>query len=641
MPRADFSRGEIKPGEIVEQATSPTLSPRLPNDEVAEGCIPVQPEVPPTSSLYSPNYGIPLKVLLAGKNLTAAEIIARIPFPSDVSFMKGPEEIDKFSAQHNVTPQRSPIETTFPDFPSLVPVSETSLTVKMSPSLSPSPSPRTSPISASPHKSLSNTPSISPSIMQENKAGINWSLTELPSTPPESGMSSPLIPPKSPKITVEDEKKNDFEIHSGVPGLSTFVFHPLEELGKSISNLCPEAETDTENLEIRVAEKEILLEETVQKSKDPSMTSEVKSESLILNVTSFEDFTKFDQEGCENNAGRDMEKPTYQAKKHFNINIDVQEVTETERIFSDENMKLHYTGSEDDYDVSEGNDTDVQSKVFTFRENISKSRLSTLLTDNTSEDPPSNTEFKVSETVALGLESYKADTSHDVGFVHFSSGIETGSHYPSISDQMTSANSDSPNAQQEGVKTFLENEQPDQSKSTGTDMLKTTSQACSSEKLISAIPLVSKSDIGVSETHTKVSSTATHGDNDESLLLHSLSLGTTKDVSATADSQELDQKSSFSSLLTSSGETEVVSMNDSVPSAIKPFKSNILSEVTSEEMEPVFAQTQVQANISTLGMGTLITDDTTRLSAAESVAPPKISLEERISALLPPETLAT
>ncbi|XP_063613484.1 uncharacterized protein LOC134786762 [Penaeus indicus] len=644
--KVDFTQEEIKPEQVTEHTASLPLSPHLAADEVAEGDIPVQAENPPPSSLYSPSYafsyGIPLEVLLAGKNLTAAEIIARIPFPSDVSFMKGPEEIDKFSAQHNVTPQRSPIETTFPDFPSLVPASETSLTVKMSPdsspSLSPSPSPRTSPISVSPHRSLTNTPSISPNITQETKASINWSQTELPSTPPESRMSSPLIPPKSPKITVEDEKKNVFEIHSGVPGLSTFVFHPVEETGeKSLSNMCPDVEFEFNS----DSDAKELPGEKVQKSRNPNMTNQNISDSPILHDTPFVETPGFSQRSIDSSARSDMERPTCETTKHFNIGINIQEGTETKDVtLSDITVKHGIKDTIGNEDMHEENDIDVSSKVLTFRENISRSRLSTMLADDAKKEPG-----------ALTTDSFKTDTSHDACFLQSSSSLETESQYPSVPElsditqpKIASANNESLDIQLGDTEICLRTE-PDQSNDaiSGEDVLKSTSPVCISENPL-VTHLVSKTEIRVSETHTEEFKTTKHTSNSKSLLLHSqiksslLSVGSTDDVSKSADNQESEQKSSFSefkdsyhsSQANSSREPDIGPLDNGISSVIIPLESKI----TREDREFVHTQSQAERNMYK-------TDVTARLSAAETGVPSKISLEERISALLPPETLAT
>ncbi|XP_047469100.1 microtubule-associated protein 1B-like isoform X2 [Penaeus chinensis] len=658
--KLDFTQEEIKPEQVTERTASLPLSPHLAADEVAEGDIPVQAENPPPSSLYSPSYafsyGIPLEVLLAGKNLTAAEIIARIPFPSDVSFMKGPEEIDKFSAQHNVTPQRSPIETTFPDFPSLVPVSETSLTVKMSPdsspSLSPSPSPRTSPISVSPHRSLTNTPSISPNITQETKACINWSQTELPSTPPESRMSSPLIPPKSPKITVEDEKKNVFEIHTGVSGFSTFVFHPLEETGeKSLSNMCPDVEFEFNS----DSDAKKLPGEKVQKSRNPNMRNKHISDSPILQDTPFVETPGFSQRSTEISASSDMERHPCETTKHFNIGINIQDGTETKDVtLSDisvkHGIKDPYTiGNKDMHEVSEENDIDVSSKVLTFRENISRSKLSSMLTDDAEKEPG-----------ALTTDSFKTDTSHDACYLQSSSSLEIESQYPTVPElsditqpKVSSANNESLDIQLEGTEICLRTEL-DQSKAaiSGVDVIQSTSPICSSENSLPVVPLVthlvSKTEIRVSETHAEEFKTTKHTSNSKSLLLHSqiksslLSVGSMDDVSKSAGNQELEQKSSSSEIkdlynssqANSSRESDVGPLDNSISSVIIPLESKILTEVTREDREFVHTHSQAEMNMYK-------TDVTARLSAAETVAPSKISLEERISALLPPETLAT
>ena len=204
--------------------------------------------------------GIPLEDLLARKNLTAAEIIARIPFPSDVSFMKASSEAavkissvicqktegshSPSSSLHNVTPERSPVDSPLFRIPSPEVVHEASLTTKPSPCTSPSrsltfsssPSPRDSPINKA-FKSPTRSSTVSPTEVQNHLVSVKWSLAGLP--PVSSSdiiMEACLIPPKSPKITVEDDKSNVFEIYEGFSGTVT----SLEEFD----------ETTEENLEV-------------------------------------------------------------------------------------------------------------------------------------------------------------------------------------------------------------------------------------------------------------------------------------------------------------------------------------------------------------------------------------------------------
>lgn len=195
--------------------------------------------------------GIPLEDLLAGKNLTAAEIIARIPFPSDVSFMKqsseGASQVSSekkpgvlgssspSSIQHNVTPEKSPVDSPVPKISSPDIGYEPLVSTKPSPNASPSkslsstPSPKGSPINKS-SKSPSKSPTLSPKQSQDHYRPAKWSLVGLPPvSPPDTSQDTLLIPPKSPKITVEDEKSNIFEIHTGVPGLITSFLKPFDE----------------------------------------------------------------------------------------------------------------------------------------------------------------------------------------------------------------------------------------------------------------------------------------------------------------------------------------------------------------------------------------------------------------------------
>ncbi|KAK7082105.1 hypothetical protein SK128_014912 [Halocaridina rubra] len=233
--------------------------PALPNAESQDLKAPIDTE--PVAPLKEPplwsfqatsevptTFGIPLEDLLAGKSLTAAEIIARIPFPSDVSFMKDETEepnnhssnlsltdasSDPFSTLHNVTPERSPVDSPVPRFPSPIAEKDSSLIIKSSPhtspskspSLSPSPSPRGSP-SISPEKSPAKSPSLSPThgFYTDPQA---LSLSGLPPISYSDVIKdSNTAPPKSPKIMLEDEKSNVFEIYSGIPPTSISIQEP-------------------------------------------------------------------------------------------------------------------------------------------------------------------------------------------------------------------------------------------------------------------------------------------------------------------------------------------------------------------------------------------------------------------------------
>ncbi|KAG7168295.1 hypothetical protein Hamer_G002315, partial [Homarus americanus] len=204
---------------------------------------------PPLWDFKSMGTGIPLEDLLAGKNLTAAEIIARFPFPSDVSFMKESSEgSSKLSSQsrpgikgsspsntqHNVTPERSPVDSPIPRISSPEPGYESSLTTKPSPNVSPSkslsstPSPRGSPSSKA-SRSPSKSPALSPSQSQDHQGFTKLSLVELPPvSTSDTTQDVSLIPPKSPKITVEDEKSNIFEIFTGHPNFISSHLKPCE-----------------------------------------------------------------------------------------------------------------------------------------------------------------------------------------------------------------------------------------------------------------------------------------------------------------------------------------------------------------------------------------------------------------------------
>ncbi|XP_069958226.1 serine-rich adhesin for platelets isoform X2 [Cherax quadricarinatus] len=218
--------------------------------QLQEPVAPVTTE-PPLWDFKSMETGIPLEDLLAGKNLTAAEIIARIPFPSDVSFMQPSSEgTNKFSSeiksgilgssspfatQHNVTPERSPVDSPVPRITSPDIGYESSLTTKPSPNVSPSkslsstPSPRASPNHKS-SRSPSKSPNLSPSQSQDNLGFPKLTLVGLPPvSTSDITQDSVLIPPKSPKITVEDEKRNIFEIYTGHPSPVTSHLHPSEE----------------------------------------------------------------------------------------------------------------------------------------------------------------------------------------------------------------------------------------------------------------------------------------------------------------------------------------------------------------------------------------------------------------------------
>ncbi|XP_071527643.1 LOW QUALITY PROTEIN: uncharacterized protein [Panulirus ornatus] len=203
---------------------------------------------PPLWDFKSMETGIPLEDLLAGKNLTAAEIIARIPFPSDVSFMKqsseGANQVQGSSSpssiQHNVTPERSPVDSPLPKISSPNHAYEPVTSTKPSPNASPSkslsstPSPRGSPIKKS-SRSPSKSPTLSPKQSQNHHGPAKWSLVGLPPvSPPDTSQDIPLIPPKSPKITVEDEKSNIFEIHTGRPGFVTSSIHPHDEKNDNV-----------------------------------------------------------------------------------------------------------------------------------------------------------------------------------------------------------------------------------------------------------------------------------------------------------------------------------------------------------------------------------------------------------------------
>ncbi|XP_066949179.1 uncharacterized protein [Macrobrachium rosenbergii] len=217
------------------------------NKEVSE-CVQESKDAPLWTYQPSPEtqatFSIPLEDLLAGKSLTAAEIIARIPFPSDVSFMKEESEkpenmkntlelseadsTDPFSTLHNVTPEKSPVDSPIPRFPSPIPEKESSLIVGPTPTVSPSksqsshsqsPSPKGSPF-ISPEKSPAKSPSLSPVTASSHSGPPLWCLSKLPPvTSSESTQDVHYTPPRSPKITLEDEKSNIFEIHSGLPPL--------------------------------------------------------------------------------------------------------------------------------------------------------------------------------------------------------------------------------------------------------------------------------------------------------------------------------------------------------------------------------------------------------------------------------------
>ncbi|KAK3861678.1 hypothetical protein Pcinc_032385, partial [Petrolisthes cinctipes] len=186
--------------------------------------------------LKSIGAGSPLEDLLTKKNLTAAEIIARIPFPSDVSFMQEEENVERsggaqgtsspFSSLHYVTPEMSPVgspvlRVSSPELrrDSLKPSPNTSPSKSLS--LSSSPSPRDSPVSKT-SKLINKSPSASPvKIQTQDQVDSKMTLIGLPPVPsPDLMQEIYLTQPKSPKITVEDEKRNIFEIHSGRPGLN-------------------------------------------------------------------------------------------------------------------------------------------------------------------------------------------------------------------------------------------------------------------------------------------------------------------------------------------------------------------------------------------------------------------------------------
>nr|XP_045584462.1 mucin-17-like [Procambarus clarkii] len=260
---------------IVDNATADQVKPLSePQDKdstkkIQEPEVPLATE-PPLWDFKAIETGIPLEDLLAGKNLTAAEIIARIPFPSDVSFMQqtteGPNKLNEtrpvqgssspFSTQHNVTPERSPVDSPGPRITSPDIVYEPSLTTKPSPNISPSkslsstPSPRASPV----HKSFissSKSPNLSPSQSQDNLGLAKLSLVGLPPvSASDITHDTTLIPPKSPKITVEDEKRNIFEIYTGHPSPVTSTLPPSDEenkieiyLNKVLENISIESDT--------------------------------------------------------------------------------------------------------------------------------------------------------------------------------------------------------------------------------------------------------------------------------------------------------------------------------------------------------------------------------------------------------------
>lgn len=264
--------------------------------------------------------GIPLEDLLARKNLTAAEIIARIPFPSDVSFMKNASELaaknssvcpkterscSPSSSLHNVTPERSPVDSPLFRIPSPEVIHEPSLTTKASPCTSPSksltfsssPSPRDSPVNKAP-KTPTRSSTASPTENENFTGSIKWSLTGLP--PISSSdiiMEASLIPPKSPKITVEDDKSNVFEIYEGYSGTVTSVkeFDEMTEENLKVIDL-PEENTTKTHIhpslsmdqlitvsegESCVTESDINLEERIREIFGQVTSQDEESESII------------------------------------------------------------------------------------------------------------------------------------------------------------------------------------------------------------------------------------------------------------------------------------------------------------------------------------------------------------------------